>query len=248
MKASWINVLEFATSVTVTSQATGFDSYRLYDGKFDRQWKATSTATQTILVNQAASPLPVKILYIPSGHLLSGCTLSWQYSVNGSTGWTDIVTPWVQSGSGAIFKEYSGASLTQNYLRLVIDGASVAPQLAELWMGMLTTFQASVAPGASYKWNYNVATQRSPYSKVPHSVVFSSPMRILRGISTPIQDVTDRSNFDNWFYNWQGGKPFYFHDHKGNTYMAIFSPGTEPGFDTEDLSFAIASFSIEQVW
>lgn len=243
MKASWKNILdELTTTVTGTSQATGYDLYRLYDRFMGRQWKATSTSTQTILVNQSSNPLPVKDLILPSGHLLSGCTLAWQYSSD-NVSWYDAITPWVQSGSGEIKKSMT-SSLTRNYWRLVISGASVAPQVGEVWMGVIRTFTAGMADGASYKLEDITITQQSLYAKTPTFVNLGEPKYYLNGKTVPIE-LGERSYFEEWFSTCGGYKPFYFEDHDGHAYFAYFI--SRPEF-IEGLGYCEARLELQQVW
>lgn len=242
MKASWKNILDESTStVTVTSYATGYDDYRLYDRLMGRQWKASSTSTQTIHVDQGASPLPVKDLIIPSGHLLSGCTLAWQYSDN-NTDWTDPVVSWVQSGSGEIKKSMS-SSITHRYWRLTISGASVAPQAGEVWMGVIRTFTFGVMDGATYRLDDVTVTLQSLYAKTPHFISLGDSKYYLKG--KVALDNDERTYFDEWFSSWAGYKPFYFEDHKGNAYFAYFV--SKPEF-TEGLGYSEATIEIQQVW
>lgn len=242
MKASWRNILDEETSVvTVTSQATGYDSYRLYDRVFGRQWVASSTATQTIHIHQPGL-LPVKDLIIPSGHLLSGCTLAWQYSDDNSN-WSSAITSWVQSGDSEIKKSLS-LSLVHAYWRLVISGASSAPQAGEVWMGVLRTFTASMAASSIYRLEDLTITQQSLYSKTPVFVNLGTSKYYLSGKTVPIGS-SERSYFEDWFSVWSGCKPFYFEDHRGNGYFAMFI--SKPEFE-ENLDYCEAKIELQQVW
>lgn len=242
MKASWINVLQDST-VTVTSSATGYDAYRLYDGLFGKQWRATSTATQTIHVDRGAGSLePVDTLIIPAGHLLSGCGMTFERSSNNST-WTPIVTGWTQSGSALILKQ-GAATNTDRYLRCVISGASVAPQAGEVWMGVLTTFASGLSVGTRSGLASVDMTEESIYSRTPHSLVLGSALVKLDGKVNSVAP-SEVDDFESWFEVTIAGR-FFFEDHRGVQYFGRFTE--QPELEGKPAGFyAVPSLRIAQV-
>lgn len=242
MKVSWTNVLQSST-VTVTSAATGYDAYRLYDNLFVRQWVATSTATQTIHVDRGAGSLePVDTLIIPAGHLLSGCGMTFERSSNNGT-WTPIVTGWTQSGSALILKQ-GAATNTDRYLRCVISGASVAPQAGEVWMGLLTTFASGLSIGTRHRLSPTQITQESLYGKTAHSVSLGvALLRIDGQVRSVIASEVD--DFESWFDVTPSGR-FFFEDHRGGQYFARFED--QPELEGKAAGFyAVSSLRIAQV-
>lgn len=217
MKIGFVNLLEDGT-VTVTSSESLYQSYRLYDRIFGRMWKATSTATQTIQVDQGASgSQAIDALIIPAGHNLNGCNLQWQYSDNGSS-WSDAVTDWAQSGSGIIVKQAS-ASSTHRYWKLEIAGASAAPYCAEVFMTLLYTFDPPVL-GLTRKTD-RIVTRQVSYTGFPHPVKQGVSKRSHNGTMI-ISDSTMLSNFEAFLDQRDGYKPFYIEDHNSDQYFAEF--------------------------
>lgn len=242
MKASWRNVLRDST-VTVTSAATGYDAYRLYDEFFGKQWKAGSTATQTIHVDRGAGVLDaVDTLIIPGGHLLSGCGLTFERSAN-NTDWSAIVTNWTQSGSSIIVKQGSGTN-TDRYLRVVISGASVAPQAGEIWIGLLYSFASGLSSGTEIGLEVPRVINESMFSKTAHTVnLGTSKIRINAQIKSI--SVAERATFEDWF---EVGAiyPFYFVDQNGDGYFARFYE--QPRIVERDAGISYASPIIQQVF
>lgn len=240
MKIGWVNLLEDGT-VTVTSSETLYPSYRLYDRIFGRMWKATSTSTQTIQVDQGASGTQaIDALVIPSGHNLHGCNLQWQYSDNGSA-WSDAVTDWTQSGSGIIVKQAT-ASSTHRYWKLEIAGASSAPYCAEVFMTLLYTFSDPLL--GLRRQSDRIVTRQVSYTGFPHVIKQGRTKRQFNG-SLVILNATDLSNFETFMDAWDGSKPFYITDFDGNQYFAEFTEEPERTFEYPSINFY--SFDLRQV-
>lgn len=241
MKASWRNILKDST-VTVTSATTGYDAYRLYDDFFGRQWVATSTATQTIHVDRGSGTLdPIDTLIIPGGHLLSGCGLTFERSANNSS-WIPIVTTWTQSGSTQILKQGSTTN-TDRYLRVVISGASVAPQAGEIWIGLLYSFASGLSSGTEIGLEVPCVINESIFAKTAHTVnLGTSKIRINAQIKSI--SAAERSTFENWFEN-GAIDPFFFVDQNGDGYFARFVD--QPRIVERDAGVSYSSPVIQQV-
>lgn len=207
MQAAWINVLESGT-VTVTGEAQGYPAYRLYDRLFARPWRAVGTGTQTIQVDQGAAPVAVDCLIVPLGHLLDGCTLAFERSPNGSD-WTPLVTAWVQSGSDTILKQ-AAAPTTDRYLRVVISGASVAPEIGELLITRLHTFTGP---------DFGATRSREPRAVrlqgiggPPRFAILDVGATVL-GYRFELVPEAERALYEAWFDDWADRqRPFYCGD------------------------------------
>lgn len=214
IQAAWDNILEDG-SVSVTSEASGFPAYRLYDRLFQRPWRASGTATQTILVDQGASPDAIDTLIVPAGHLLAGCTISWQYSAdNFGSDVHDAVTSWVQSGIGEIRKQMSAPG-TNRYWRLVISGATVAPEAGEVVMTLLRAFDAPLYGGKT-SWEAR-AVRVDGMGGPPRFVLNGQSIRVY-DFSGKTSDPVQQSRYETWFAHWaEHRRPFYLVDQAGRT-------------------------------
>lgn len=224
MQVGWLNILETGT-VTVTSEATGYNSYRLYDRIFGagRPWKATSTATQTIQIDQGVSPVTFDSLVIPSGHLLSGCTFAFEGGATGSS-WSTIVTGWTQSGSGEILKT-SAAPVSHRYVRVVISGASVAEEAAEIYITLLNTLPNPIY-GATRSFRNSLARTEGMDGTPRFNVNGISRKRLSGTITT--DQSSEKSIIDAWRLHWSDyARPFYVVDHNSGTGWYEFSEETE---------------------
>lgn len=210
-----INILETGT-VTATSAAAGYPAYRLYDRYGGLMWKGTSTADQTIQVDQGAtSILVVSALFIPEGHNLSGCTIYWERSDNGSA-WTEV-DHWTQSGSGAILRN-AASDLTHRYHRVRITGASAAAEVGECIITKMNAF-ASVKPeDVQNPWEWNVRRTVTPAGVA--SYIEDGERPEVENFRLGFMDAADWAICSAWLSAWAGSKPFVFSDLNGVTYMA----------------------------
>lgn len=220
IKAAFINILEDGT-VTVTSAETDYPAYRLYDRYMGRVCKSTSTATQTIHVDQGTSPVPVDLLVIPAGHNLGtiGADVSWQYSANNST-WFDAVAAWTQADDLQIVKQ-AAAPLTKRYWRVVISSMSAAYQIGEIFISLLNSFSAGCQPstsGSRFGMQGNVQRNESR-SGIPQALILGED-RKLREYDIPQASAADLAILQAWDSAWSGGKPFFFEDHAGAQFFA----------------------------
>jgi hypothetical protein len=125
------NILETAI-ITITSEATGYPGYRLYDKDVSLPWKATSAVSQTIRTDAGAGNTNTINRMILTGHNLSCVTnLKLDWSDNGSS-WTNIVTL-NPSNNDTINSSFSAS--THRYFRVVIDAPSSVPEISELYLG-----------------------------------------------------------------------------------------------------------------
>lgn len=219
MKIGFINLLESST-VTVTSEASGYDGYRLYDRFLKRMWKATSVSAQTIKADQGASGSEeVNALIIPAGHNLDGVTIYFEYSTDDfSADINEAVSNWSQSGTGIIVKTFSPA-LTKRYWRVRLTGLSVVPEVGEIFITKLYEFTAQpLGPGLRFGKMRNVMRTISP-SGVSSFNELGDARRIKEFVITNISS-SELSDFQDWSDEWAGKKPFYVEDVEEEQYFA----------------------------
>src|SRR5574343_84825 len=212
MQAAWRHILETST-VTITSEATGYPGYRLYDRLFapGRPWKATSTATQTITVDQGSIPLPVDALIVPKDHLLSGGTLTGEHSVNGSD-WSAMNTPFAQADSDTIISAAT-TEQTKRYLRLTISGASVAVEAAEIFMAKLHTLTNPIY--GARRSTEAVVSRVTGMDGSPRFTVNGNPQRIL-GYSIKTAEAAEKALWIDLADYWaQYHRPLFLVDSDG---------------------------------
>jgi hypothetical protein len=237
VKAGWINLLEDGT-VTVTGSATDYPSYRLYDRLLGPDWKAATTTTQTIHVDQGGSPVAINTLAIPTGHNLNGLTCDWQWSEN-DVDWTNAVPQWVQSGTGIIIKTAS-TSLTKRYWRMVVTSPGIAIEIGELFMTLFYEFTAQPSyDGSGIGYERNVVRSES-IGGIAAYLRQGEPRRALT-YRIGVIAGTELSTFQSWDNAWDGCKPFLFQDHLGNQFFAefdgkvVFTPIRASGYYSVDL-------------
>ena len=111
------NVLETAT-LTVSSEATGYDGENVADWFTWDYWKPAATGTSYIT---AVLPTASKVDYFAVfGHDLSetGSTIQLQYSANSGSTWYDLTAPLEAEDSQVIFKTLSEVSATHYRIAL----------------------------------------------------------------------------------------------------------------------------------
>ena len=155
-----------------------------------------------------------------SGHTHSGRTLSWERSADGLT-WDNILTPWVQADSSLIFKTIAAAG-TWRYLRFSMTGGTPWPSCGELFMGDVTTFEATPDFGSFSSLEPNVKRVES-VSGVPTFMQMGPSKRVL-DYDVKLIDATEKALFEDWITTWGGCSPFVFVDQEG---VALFGEFTE---------------------
>lgn len=229
MLVAWVNILESAT-VTVTSEADGYPAYRLYDGFFGRMWRAASSSTQTIHIDQGADPIEIDTLIVPLGHLLSGCTLSFERSPNNAD-WYPIVDAWVQDGSSAIRKQGLVPS-GDRYARVVISGAPTPPEAGEIFISALKAFQA---PLYGARGNHEAAAVRNQGLGGPPHYVMNGPARLVLTYNGKTADPAEQEAYRAWCNAWADyRRPFYAIDHDGRSGFFEFISDPEITIDAAD--------------
>lgn len=209
-----INILE-TSSVTVTSAATGFEATRLYDRFLGRNWKATSTASQTIQADQGATGAKeIDTLVIPTGHNLLGTTLYWEYSDNGAD-WSNWVSSWTGT-AGQIVKQ--GTAATHRYSRLRITGASAAPYMGECFMTKMVTFTALAL--SDYRKIQRSNRTRSESISGVASYLRRGERRRSRAFAINGILSADETLLLAWEQDWDAYGPFFFEDADAVQYFA----------------------------
>src|SRR5574343_581616 len=197
MKCGWINLLELGT-VTVTSAETDYPAYRMYDRFFERMWQASSTSTQTLHIDQGSSPVSFDTLIIPSGHTFAGCGMTFESSAN-DTDWTNLVTGWTEPAGALWIKKQASAPSSARYVRIVISGASVAPEAGEVFVTLLNSLTSPLY-GAKSTRKANVARNET-FSGQPRFVVNGTSVKIFN-YTVSTQDTAEIAVYSSWFQHW----------------------------------------------
>lgn len=245
MRVSWRNILDEAAAVVTPSYAaTGYDGYRLYDRIPGRQWKSTVTTLQGIMIDQGAAPIQYDTVIVPSGHLLSGCNIQVFYADSDSGPWSALVTQWNQSGSGEIFKQSSSVK-SNRWVYFQINGASVPPQMGELWVGLMHTFTSGMTFGTEIGLDPARVVKESIYSKTRHTMVFDGGNSL---ISAQVKTVksTERAYFEDWFAVAEVRPLFYLVDYLGVGRWMEFVE--QPKFSERENGLASVQLLMRQVW
>lgn len=240
MKCGWINLMELGT-VTVTSAETDYPAYRAYDRLFGRMWKATSTSTQTWHIDQGSSPISFDTLIIPSGHVLSGCGMTFE-SCDDDSSWAPLVTGWTEPVGGLWIKKQAAVPTNDRYVRIVISGASVSPEAGEVFVTLLNSLTSPLY-GAKSTRKANAARNEG-FSGQPRFVVNGTSVKIFN-YTVSTQDTAEIAVYSSWFQHWADyRRPFFVEDHAGGNGFYEFSD--EPSLAI-DLS-TIATLNLQQVF
>jgi len=135
------------TSITVTSEASGFPKENLYDWKDWTYWKASSTAQQDIDIDKGTTGISVDTLAL-LGHNMDYVMANVTVYEDDNPGFTSPTT----LGSDAF--AYDGpyyinlTSGSQRYNRIRIGSGSVAPFIAVAYLG--TKLELPVGPEFSF--------------------------------------------------------------------------------------------------
>lgn len=128
-----------------TSEASGYPIENAFDLRPYKRWKATSTATQYLTID-CGSAKSADALGIMSHNLGTvGATVSVEYSTTGAWGGEEVeaLAGFDPSDDTAILKIFTTAE--KRYWRVKITGASAAPYLAVLMLGVRLTFEKFIA-------------------------------------------------------------------------------------------------------
>ena len=134
-----------ATTITATTEATGFDALNAGNWNLYDFWKGTH-ASQNILSFDLGSSKAVDYVALFGQDLIdySG-TFKLQWSNDGATGWTDVVGTVTPPDKAAILKTFTQVS--KRYWRIVFDATGAAPALAIAAFGEVMTLEKGFRPG-----------------------------------------------------------------------------------------------------
>jgi hypothetical protein len=210
IKNAYINILETSSvSLSTGSASTSYPLYRIYDRDIGRLFKAGSSATLEILINQGTAGTAVDRMLIPPGHNLQGMALSLQNSTNNSTFAT--VYSCTQADTALISATF--ATNIMQYWKLAITSPATAPQIPELFLTR------------DYAWEsdphlYSVGSLEDVFN-VENDVVAGGQDRFLvfgnpkkqRNYKVVGADSTQETNIVALNNAWGGYKPFWLFDH-----------------------------------
>jgi hypothetical protein len=203
IKNAYINILETSSvSLSTGSASTSYPLYRIYDRDIGRLFRAGSSATLEILVNQGTAGTVVDRMLIPTGHNLVGMALSLQNSTN-ATFATDI----------------------KQYWKLKITSPATAPQIPELFLTRDYAWESDphLYSVGSLDNIFNVENDIAAGGQ-DRFLVFGNPKK-QRGYKVVGADSTQETNIQTLNTAWAGCKPFWLFDHTSEwIYGKLASP------------------------
>lgn len=215
-KLCYLNIFESGT-VTVTSENPSYPKYRLYDRDIGKLFHGNSTpANFYITVDQGASPVEVNRLFIPAGHNLDTLALKLQYSTDNFVADINDAVSWVQSGSGLIDKAF--AAQTKQYWRLNIAAPASAPELAEIFLSKVYTFERNPNYGLKERKQKNVERFETISGRMRR--IKNGEVRRKREYQFTKITGQQRDDFTDWDNATDGTKAFYFEDINGEVFFA----------------------------
>jgi len=145
----WDNILNRAnTSISVTSEAAGFEKENMSDWLDWTYWKASSTAQQDIDIDKGNVGIPVDTLCL-LGHNINDVMNNVQVYEDDNPGFSSP-TLLGQDGFAVTWPHYINlTSGTQRYNRIRILSGSVAPEWAICYLG--TKMEMPVGPEFSFE-------------------------------------------------------------------------------------------------
>ena len=213
-----VNRLETGT-VTTTGAAADSPKERLFDRDITLPWVDSSNAgTRTIQVDQGASTiLALDTWIIAAGHNLSGATVNLDSSPDGAA-WTNRDT-FVPASSALSRRSIS--TQTIRFWRVTITGAAAAPSIAELFLTVALTVQASGGPEANSATYSEVANIERHESRAGYVWIAARGATRWSVAYTLINLTTaERDALITLFATVQGAKLLYLLDEESAVYWA----------------------------
>lgn len=133
------NLIEDASDIIVTGEATGYEVDNLYDGRTSTWWKPGATGVQTArIVFSSAQTIDT---FAVIGHNLGteGCTIHLDYSTSSPISWTTLLTKTPTTDVCIFETDASGASAAD--WRIVITNCTI-----NTLMGVIAIGQAIQLP------------------------------------------------------------------------------------------------------
>ncbi len=222
MKCAYINILETSSvSISTGSASTSYPIYRLYDRDIGKLFKAVSSATLEILVDQGIAGTVVDRMLIPPGHNLSGMVLSLQSSTNGSTFAT--VYSCTQADTALINATF--ATDIKQYWKLAITSPTTVPQIPELFLTRDYNWESDphLYGIGSLENVFNVKNDVTAGGQ-DRFLVFGNPKK-QRNYKVVGVDSTQKNSIQTFNDAWANCKPFWLCDHTSEwIYGKLVSP------------------------
>lgn len=187
------NILTGST-VTCTSSASGFPSYRLHDKDTLVPWRAITNALQYIVIKNTVAKTIDR--WIITGHNLESKTISLECADNP----TDPAPAWVQldqivATTGVINRSISSAS--HKGYRITIEAGTSVSQIGELFLGTTDNIFRNTQPTSSMGERRILARELSESGKP--WIIENGPSKWFMGGSIEGLKVTDMTKLQNAF-------------------------------------------------
>jgi hypothetical protein len=241
IKTYYRNLLENSTVTSTPTEEATYPVYHLYDRKIGRNYKPSASGTVTLLVDQGATTqYEADAIIIPSGHNLSGETLTLASSSDNATYTTvKTITP---DDSGDIYETFTAQ--TKRYWKLTITTPKAIPSFAELYLSDSYAWERN--PIEIDRGNYPVFNVlRMEDSGGRPRFVEMGDKRDIRTYSLEYASSAQRVETTTLNNAWAGKNPFYFLDTDGTT--LIFVELTSPLEFKRNGDYASFDFNIMEV-
>lgn len=240
IKTAHINILEGAVvTLRANSQEPASPLYRLYDRNTGRMFRAASSATTEISIDQGALDIKsADMLLIASGHNLAGTTLTLSHS-NDDISYTEAAS--LTAAAGVI--EAAWEPVSRRYWKLAITSLAEAPSIAELFITSAHSFaRRPLRASGPFDAEPNTIARRT--SGGSDRFLVMGPSRRRRPYGLRISDA-ERSMLDELWAACAGGVPFWCCDHEGQWIFGFLAspPGAKeaaPGVYTTEFNFTEA--------
>lgn len=210
----YANILETAAvslSQGAADASGNYPLYRLYDRDIGRIFQSASEAVTEVRADQGPAVInPVDTLFIPDGHNLQGLTLLLEYSDDDVT-YTSAAS-WTQPDGNLIIQTFTAQ--THRYWRLNISGATIAAQIAELFLTSTYTWERNPQnPGGPLEDLFNVQAETSAYGR--DRFLIHGPSKRQRVYKEALASETQKASISALNDAWQAAKPFWLCDQDG---------------------------------
>ncbi len=191
-----INIIEYATSVSVTSENTNYLKANLYDKRPGKRWKALNTSQQIILfdLGVVGQAVGLDFVCIINTNITDGTTLSFQANATDSWG-SPSLDETITIGDTDFYKKLDSTHKYQ-YWRIVIPVQSTAAAIGQIFLGVSHSYSCSWGSSKKVVYNNkrNFTETNSPWNhfvskRDAHKFIFRETDTITDGILASINAV-----------------------------------------------------------
>lgn len=241
LKLYYQNYFESGT-IIVASEDASYPKYRLHDRAQGLLFKGTTHPDYFVIKLDlgASGPYPlIDTLILGENHNLSGLLLFLCYSENG-TDWT-YHAQWTAT-SGINRKSFT--AITRRWWQLIISFPASNPEIGELFLTKLLSFERNPNLGYGYGKQKNINRLESSAGYVQKTKW--GEMRKRRTYHLTKMEETQRIDIETFEDAIDSIKNFYIEDLEGNLFFAEL-PAPLPDFVAEPMGRWGLDFTIQEV-